>query len=63
MTAKITLNLEICCPMCGTPEGQNSVRYPDAMKPGNSWIQCAKCGTLYKPKWEGAGSGGSGTHE
>lgn len=52
MTAKITLNLEICCPMCGTPEGQNSVRYPDAMKPGKSWIQCAKCGTLYKPKWD-----------
>lgn len=49
---------EICCPVCGTPESKSPVRYPDAQAPGESWIQCVKCGTSYKPpKWQAAGGG------
>ena len=58
ITLKYAEGYQVRCPMCGTLESQSTVRYPDAQAPGESWIQCAKCGTSYKPpKWQAAGGG------
>lgn len=58
ITLKYAKGYEICCPMCGTPESQSPVRYPDAQKPGENWIKCSRCGTSYKPPvWHAAGGG------
>lgn len=58
ITLKYAEGYEVRCPLCGTPESQSPVRYPDAQAPGESWIKCARCGTLYKTqKWQAAGGG------
>lgn len=58
ITLKREKGYEICCPMCGTPESQSPVRYPDAQAPGESWIRCSKCRLSYKPlRWQAAGGG------
>lgn len=58
ITLKYAEGYEVRCPLCGTPESQSQVRCPDAQKPGESWITCSKCGTLYKPPvWQAAGGG------
>ncbi len=61
ITLKYEEGYEVRCPLCGTAESKSPVRYPDAQAPGESWIQCVKCGTSYKPpKWQAAGGGVKG---
>lgn len=58
ITLKYAEGYEVRCPLCGTPESQSPVRYPDAQAPGESWIKCARCGTLYKTQKRQAAGGG-----
>lgn len=61
ITLKYEEGYEVRCPLCGTAESKSPVRYPDTQAPGESWIQCVKCGTSYKPpKWQAAGGGVKG---
>lgn len=61
ITLKYAEGYEVRCPLCGTPESQSSVRYPDAQKPGERWITCSKCGISYKSLvWQAAGGGVKG---
>lgn len=53
ITLKYAKGYEICCPLCGTPESQNPVRYPDAQNPGENWIKCRKCGIIHCQIWDG----------
>lgn len=61
ITLKYAEGYEVRCPLCGTPESQSPVRYPDAQKPGERWITCSKCGMSYKSLvWQAAGGGVKG---
>lgn len=61
ITLKYEEGYEVRCPLCGTPESQSPVRYPDAQKPGERWITCSKCGISYKSLvWQAAGGGVKG---
>ena len=61
ITLKYAEGYEVRCPLCGTPESQSPVRYPDAQKPGERWITCSKCGISYKSLvWQAAGGGVKG---
>ena len=59
ITLKYAKGYEICCPLCGTPEDQSPVRYPDAQNPGENWIKCSRCGTSYQPPVYHAAGGGN----
>lgn len=44
------------CPLCGTFDFENQLRYPDVTSVGVKWVKCSRCGTTYKRVWQAAGS-------
>ena len=60
ITLKDAMKFGLHCPICGAPETQSPVQYPNAQTQAGDWIKCNACGTLYNRTWRAAGGGGCG---